>query len=151
MVIIIGIGDMGGPHGQKPTITFTCERSVVYKGSLNINIENESNKQGKGRLIRVKKCEYEFTLKSVKLAIDDDWMLVVKCDIIIVAHNISNNIFFVGCLSEEEISMLVKMSKNNLNPKNILNSLKHRDELNCSTVRTIYNAKYKHEVKEYGG
>ena len=27
--------------GQKPRITFTCERSEVYSGSLKVTIENE--------------------------------------------------------------------------------------------------------------
>ena len=58
--------------------------------------------------------------------------------------------FFASRLSEEEMSMVVEMLKNSIMPKGILNSLKQRDELNYNTLRIIYNAKYKHRVKEYG-
>ena len=72
MIIKIDKGYMGGPHGQKPRITFTCERSGVYKDSLKTNNINESKKEGEGRLTRTKKCGCLFIFKGVKLTTDDD-------------------------------------------------------------------------------
>ena len=97
--------------------------------------------------MRVKiKCP--FTHKGVKQTTYDDWMLIVKC-----GKNNYNGTqylkrhFFANCLSKEEINMLVEISKNNIKLKEILNSLKQNDELNYSTLRTIYNAKYNYRLQ----
>ena len=99
-----------GPHGRKPRITFTCERSGVYRGSLKTNNRNESKKEEEGKLIRTKKCGCLFTFKGVKLTTNDDWMLVVKCG----RHNHSHiqcleGYSFASRLSEEEMSILVEI------------------------------------------
>ena len=54
--------------------------------------------------------------------------------------------FFANCSSEEEINMLVQISKSNIKLKEILNSLKQKNELNYSTLRIIYNTKYNYRL-----
>ena len=44
--------------------------------------------------------------------------------------------------------MLVDMSKNMVRPNDILVTLKHKSELNVSTIKTIYNARQRHKVAE---
>ena len=72
--------------------------------------------------MRVKiKCP--FTFNGVKQT-TDDWMLIVKC-----GKNNHND------------TQYPEISKGNIKLKEILNSLKQKDELNYNTLRTIYNAK----------
>ena len=47
--------------------------------------------------------------------------------------------------------MLVDMSKSMVRPKEILVTLKQRSELNVTTMKTIYNARYRYKVNERGG
>ena len=80
--------------------------------------------------MRVKiKCP--FTFNGVKQT-TDDWMLIVKC-----GKNNHND------------TQYPEISKGNIKLKEILNSLKQKDELNYNTLRTIYNTKY--NIKEYDG
>ena len=80
--------------------------------------------------MRVKiKCP--FTFNGVKQT-TDDWMLIVKCE--------KNN---------HNDTQYPEISKGNIKLKELLNSLKQKDELNYNTLRTIYNAKY--NIKEYDG
>ena len=44
--------------------------------------------------------------------------------------------------------MLVDMFKSMVKPKEILDTLKQRSEQNVTTMKAIYNARYKHKVHE---
>ena len=55
---------------------------------------------------------------------------------------------FAGRLNETETGLLVDMSKSNVKPKDILYTLKTRDEHNATTMKTIYNARHKYKIKE---
>ena len=88
-----------------------------------------------------KNCECPFRLKCKKLSIDDDWMLEVVCGV----HNQSaaNHLeghSFAGRLSEEEYLLLNDMSKSNARPKDILVTMKQRDPLDTTTMKSVYNA-----------
>ena len=58
---------------------------------------------------------------------------------------------YVGRLSEEELTVLIDMSKSLVKPMNILHTLKNRDLNNTSTMKTIYNARHKYRVAEMAG
>ena len=58
---------------------------------------------------------------------------------------------FVGRLSEEETSLLVDMSKSMVRPKEILVTLKRKDALNVTTMKTIYNVRHRNNVIEKAG
>ena len=77
------------------------------------------------------KIKCPFTFNGVKQT-TDDWMLIVKC-----GKNNHND------------TQYPEISKGNIKLKEILNSLKQKDELNYNTLRTIYNTKY--NIKEYDG
>ena len=51
----------------------------------------------------------------------------------------------------KKVSILVDLSKNNVRPKEILHTLKTRDTFNVTTMKMVYNARYKYKVRELGG
>lgn len=139
-VIVIKTSDAGG-QGKKPRIVLACERSGYYR-------DTRKNKEKKMK-VGTKKCGCPFALKGKKLSTDDDWMLNVVCG----AHNhlASEHLeghSYAGRLSKEETSLVVDMSKSMVRPKEILVTLKQRDALNVTTMKTIYNARHRHKVIE---
>ena len=48
---------------------------------------------------------------------------------------------FAGRLSEEEERFVVDMSKSLVRPRDISHTLKQRNKLNISAMRTVYNAR----------
>ncbi|KAK3189410.1 hypothetical protein Dsin_028971, partial [Dipteronia sinensis] len=87
-----------------------------------------------------------------KLASDDNWALKV----INGQHNHPaaqhlEGHSFARRLTKEEVNMLIDMSKSEVKPKNILHTLQNRDIHNVSTMKTIYNARYKYKVVEQAG
>ncbi|XP_034218932.1 uncharacterized protein LOC117630298 [Prunus dulcis] len=54
---------------------------------------------------------------------------------------VSSRSFIWGRLSEEENALLVDMSKSLVKSRDILVTLKDRDAMNVSTMKTIYNAR----------
>ncbi|XP_028070434.1 uncharacterized protein LOC114272918 [Camellia sinensis] len=83
---------------------------------------------------------------------DDDWMVDVACGM----HNHApakhfEGHSFAGRLSEEEKSLLVDMSKSMVRPKKILVTLKQKDALNVTTMKTIYNVRHRNNVIEKAG
>ncbi|XXG45522.1 hypothetical protein AAC387_Pa02g0586 [Persea americana] len=136
-----------GVDGRKHIIVFSCERSGTYRGSSKVFQKKCPNKvTGK------KKCNCHFALKGRKLATDDDWMVTVICGV----HNHPNakhleGHSLVGRLSEDELTVLIDMSKSLVKPRNILHTLKKRDLNNTTTMKTIYNARHKYRVAEMAG
>jgi len=69
-------------------------------------------------------------------------------------HYLAENLkihFFAGGLSEEEEKLVVNLSNTLVRSRDILNILKQRNNLNVSTLRTVYNARHKFKVVEYAG
>jgi len=67
-----------------------------------------------------------------------------------VAENFEGH-SFAGRLSEKEEKLVVDMSKTLVRPRDILHTLKQKNNLNASTLRTVYNARKKHIIVEYAG
>ncbi|XP_028064968.1 uncharacterized protein LOC114268068 [Camellia sinensis] len=117
-VIVIKTSDYGDGH-RTPRIYLTCERSGQYRAHKKLK-GDDSNKTIV-KLTGTKKCGCPFELRAHKLMADDDWMLDVACGM----HNHAPAKHFEGHsfaerLFEEEISLLVDMSKSMIRPKKIL-------------------------------
>ncbi|KAH9750386.1 protein FAR1-RELATED SEQUENCE [Citrus sinensis] len=153
LVIVIKRSDVN-VIGRRPRIIFACERSGAYpKRSTSMSKQNNDlEKKKRPNAIGTKKCGCPFLLKGQMLANNQDWMLKVICGL----HNHHSAQYleghsFAGRLTNEEVSILVDLSKNNVRPKEILHTLKTRDTFNVTTMKTIYNARYKYKVRELGG
>ncbi|XP_028126433.1 uncharacterized protein LOC114323158 [Camellia sinensis] len=148
-VIVIKTSDYGGSH-KTPRIFLACERSGQYRAHKKLEGDDSSKKIVK--ITGTKKCGCLFELRARKLMADDDWMVDVACGI----HNHApakhfEGHSFVGRLSEEETSLLVDMSKSMVRPKEILVTLKRKDALNVTTMKTIYNVRHRNNVIEKAG
>ena len=134
-------------EGRKTRMNFACERSGAYRHKY-----KEATTPKRPKATGTKKCGCPFLLKGQKLESDDDWILKVVCGV----HNHAAAQYFeghsfAGRLNETETGLLVDMSKSNVKPKDILYTLKTRDEHNATTMKTIYNARHKYKIKELAG
>lgn len=139
----------GGAVRRKSSLTLRYERSGRYR------VDNRSKNVCVGAEVKevgTKKCECSFRLKDKKLSTDDDWMLEVVCGM--HNHSAVNHLechSFADRLSKEEYSLLKDMSKSNTRPKYILVTMKQRDPLNTTTMKSVYNARHKYKLEENGG
>ncbi|KAI5335897.1 hypothetical protein L3X38_026031 [Prunus dulcis] len=135
IVFVIKRSDYGGEDKRTPQVILACEKSGNYK----------SCKSSETTDIRL-------DANSVNIGDGDDWKLEVVCGI--HNHPISEYLqghSFVVRLSEEEYALLVDMSKSLVKPRYILVTLKDRDAMNVSTMKTIYNARIRNRTKEFAG
>lgn len=148
-VINILKSDSGGAMRIKSSWTLGCERSGRYR------VDNKSKNVYVSVDVRgadTKKCECPFRLKGKKLPTDDNWMLEVVCGV--HNHSVANHLeghSFASRLSEEEYSLLKDMFKSNVRPKDILITMKQRDPLNTTTMKSVYNVRHKYKLEENGG
>ena len=84
------------------------------------------------------------------MSYDAGWVLIVACGVHLLIEHLKGH-SYAGRLSEEETKLVIDMSKTLVRPRDILNTLKQRDNNNVSTIRTIYNARKKFRITEYGG
>ncbi|XP_028100083.1 uncharacterized protein LOC114299515 [Camellia sinensis] len=145
-MIVIKTSDYGGGH-RTPRIFLVCERSGQYKAHKELKGDDSSKKIVK--ITDTKKCGCPFELRTCKLMANDDWMVDVACGM----HNHAptkhfEGHSFAGRLSEEETSLLVDMSKSMVTPKEILVTLKRKDALNVTTMKTICNVRHRNNVIE---
>ena len=93
-----------------------------------------------------------FCFERAKVATDDDWMVTVICGV----YNHPNTQHLEGHLyarrlSEEELTILIDMSKSLVKPRIIMHILKKRDLNNTITMKTIYNDRHKYSVAKMAG
>ncbi|CAL5350393.1 unnamed protein product [Camellia sinensis] len=146
---VIKTSDYGGGH-KTLRIFLAYERSGQYRAHKKLKANDSSKKNVK--ITGTKKCGCPFELRARKLMANDDWMVDVACGM----HNHApakhfEGHSFVGRLSEDEISLLVDMSKSMVRPKEILVTLKRKDALNVTTMKTIYNVRHRNNVIEKAG
>jgi len=81
------------------------------------------------------------------LSHDKGWVLLIACGIhnYSAAENLEGH-SFTGKLSEENEKLVINMSKALVRSRDILNTLKQKNNL---ILRTVYNAKKKHRIVEY--
>ncbi|BFG22361.1 hypothetical protein CerSpe_086350 [Prunus speciosa] len=157
IVIVIKKSDYEGEGKRRPRVILACEWSGNYKScksSKTTDIRSDANSDMKkcARDTGTKKCGCSFLLKCVNIGDVDDWKLEVVCGV--HNHPISEYLqghSFVGRLSQEENALLVDMSKSLVKPRDILVTLKDRDAMNVSTMKTIYNARIRNITKEFAG
>ncbi|CAL8994263.1 unnamed protein product, partial [Prunus brigantina] len=157
IVIVIKRSDYGGEGKRRPRVILACERNSNYKScksSETTDIRSDANSDMKkcARDTGTKKCGCPFLLKGVNIGDGDDWKLEVVCGV--HNHPISEYLqghSFVGRLTEEENALLVDMSKSLVKPRDILVTIKDRDAMNVSTMKTIYNARIRNRTKEFAG
>ncbi|XP_038711828.1 uncharacterized protein LOC120006021 [Tripterygium wilfordii] len=122
-----------------------CERGGNYR-----SLKNSTKLTGS------KKCNCPFRLKRMKLETNDDWMIRVLSGI----HNHPATVYmeghsFAGKLSTEENNIMIDMSTNLVEARNILSTLKSKDPENVSTIKKstmlaksieLYNIIYGKEI-----
>ncbi|BBG95640.1 Myzus persicae-induced lipase 1, partial [Prunus dulcis] len=140
LVIIIKNSDAGGAGNKKPRIKFCCEKGGVYKRKIDENVHKKRRLRSSG----TKKCGCPFLLRGVSLGDNDEWKLEVVCGV----HNHDAAKSNARRLSEEEKALLVDMSKSLAKPKDILRTIKQKDGLNETTMKTIYNVRQRLKLKE---
>ncbi|KAI5332645.1 hypothetical protein L3X38_022774 [Prunus dulcis] len=162
-VIIIKRSDIGGAGKFKTgRILFCCERGgqfrkkkVVESDSKTIHKLDQSSNPPKKKSVKstgTKKCGCPFSLKGVNYGPRDAWQLEVVCGV--HNHHAALNMeghSYAGRLTVEENLLVVGMSKSLARPNDILYTLKRRDRLNVTTMKTIYNARQKNRVIEKAG
>ncbi|XP_028077088.1 uncharacterized protein LOC114279098 [Camellia sinensis] len=78
-------------------------------------------------------------MRAHRFTTHDERTLTVVCGL----HNRHS---YAGRLSNDEKALLMDMSKSMVRPKEILVTLKQRDALNVSTLKTIYNVRHRNRV-----
>lgn len=146
--IIIILSSQSQIGGRKARLRLGCERSGMYKSSKNITKIDRTPRSGTG----TKKIGCPFLLQGLKLENEDDWLLKSVCGY----HNHPpaqqlEGHSFAGRLNKEEESWVCDMSKNMIKPRNILMTIKNKNEENVSTIRTIYNVRHRHRLVEKAG
>ncbi|XP_058217748.1 PKS-NRPS hybrid synthetase cheA-like [Rhododendron vialii] len=147
---------------RRPRMRFACERGGKFRPFINKakdkggNVkENGNGKEAKAKKIArvtgTKKCECPFQLRCVKGL--EGWTVTV--------YNGNHNHppakqleghAYPARLSLEQSNMLVDMCVSSLStPREILSLIKGKDEFNVSSIKTIYNARYKHGFKDRAG
>ena len=137
------------PKSRAPRMRFGCERGGWYR--------KHEKKYDEGKVVKrmsnstgTKKCGCPFELRCVRG--NDGWKVSVANG----KHNHPSALHmeghaYAGRLSSEETSLLVEMSRSLVKPRDILNSLKHTNSGNTSTIKSIYNARAKYRVQELAG
>ncbi|KAK9121057.1 hypothetical protein Syun_018674 [Stephania yunnanensis] len=118
---------------------------------ISLESRNEEEEE-KGRTqIGTKKCGCPFLI-NIKENADSLWYVTVICGR--HNHDPAKNLddhSFAGRLDKGEQEVVVQMTKGNVKPRDILNTLKQSDVRNVSTMQTIYNARQKVRIEDAGG
>ncbi|XP_028070698.1 PKS-NRPS hybrid synthetase CHGG_01239-like [Camellia sinensis] len=146
-VIVIKTSDYGGGK-ERPRMYLACERSGQYRATK--KLKHDSNNTS--RITGTKKCGYLFDMRAHRFTTHDEWTLTVVCRL----HNHPpaehlKGHSYAGRLSKDEKALLMDMSKSMVRPKEILVTLKQRDALNVSTLKTIYNVHHRNRVVQRAG
>lgn len=91
-------------------------------------------------------------LQGIKLENDDGWSVKVICPM----HNHPSaerleGHSFAGRLTKKEESLVIDLTENMVKAKNILSTLKNKDEKNVTTIKTIYNVRNRLRLREKAG
>ena len=154
--VVIVKGSEKAPKKRTPRIRFSCERSGKYRpyvSKAKANGGNVNNANGKimPRITGSKKCGCPFELRGVKGL--EGWTLNVVNGT--HNHNPAKHLEghpYPGRLSVQQRELLVDMSSSSLSkPKEILSVFKAKDPSNVTTIKSLYNARYKHRFEERAG
>ncbi|XP_028116456.1 uncharacterized protein LOC114314191 [Camellia sinensis] len=146
-VIVIRTSDYGGGR-KRQRIYLACERSGKYRSRKKLKDDSKDLLKQTG----TKKCKCPFDLNVYKLKTNDKWILNIVCGLhnhLATEHLQGHS--YTGRLSANEKSLLVDMSKSLVRPKEIHITLKQRDALNMSTMKTVYNVRHRYRVLQEAG
>jgi len=91
----------------------------------------------------IRKCDCSFKLRGKPIKGGEGWVLKVICGL--HNHELANTLVghpYVGRLRPDEHALVVDMTKSRVKPKNILFTLKEKNEDNVTTLKQLYNTKY---------
>ncbi|CAL5362691.1 unnamed protein product [Camellia sinensis] len=147
LVIVIKTSDYGGGK-KRPRMYHACERSGQYRATKKLKHDGNNT----SRITDTKKCGCPFDMRAHRFTTYDEWTLTVVCGL----HNHPpaehlEGHSYAGRLSKDEKALLMDMSKSIVRPKEILVTLKQRDALNVSTLKTIYNVRHRNRVVQRAG
>ncbi|XP_028111262.1 uncharacterized protein LOC114309680 [Camellia sinensis] len=125
-----------------------CERSGQYRATKKLKHDGNNT----SRITSTKKYGCLFDTRAHRFTTHDEWTLTVVCGL----HNHPpaehlEGHSYAGRLSKDEKALLMDMSKSMVHPKEILVTLKQRDVLNVSTLKTIYNVRHRNRVVQRAG
>ncbi|KAF8388613.1 hypothetical protein HHK36_027290 [Tetracentron sinense] len=131
-----------------PRVFLGCDRSGSYREK-----QASSTRMKKGiRRSSTKRCGCPFSLKAKKVNGLDQWKVEVVCGV----HNHKGSSYleghsFAGKLNMEQKKILKDMSRVGIKPRDVLRTIKKKDPINVTTIRTIYNARAAIRLEELGG
>ncbi|KAI5443694.1 ADP-glucose phosphorylase [Lathyrus oleraceus] len=134
--VIIQRSDNGGTGkkkiGRKTTVILGCERSGKYR----------QYKDALARKTGTKKCGCPFRLRGRPVRNGDGWKVNVVCGF--HNHEVIETAIgstYAGRLSGEEKSLVDDLTRSMVKPKDILQTLKERNEENLTSIKQIYNVR----------
>ena len=144
MFLIIGRSKRSDNCGNG-RVWLICERGGKYRRSRN-KIDVESS-----QFTGTKKCLCSFQLKGIEKT-GGCWILEVKNGF----HNHILGVYRHGYaqaakLSKDEIKIAEKLSKSQVMPKQIHNFFRDKNPTSVSSLKNIYNIRYKFKVEEKEG
>ena len=84
----------------------------------------------------IRKCDCSFKLRGKPIKGGEGWVLKVICGL--HNHELANTLVghpYVGRLRPDEHALVVDMAKSRVKPKNILLTLKEKNENNVTTLK----------------
>ncbi|MCI05753.1 galactose-1-phosphate uridyltransferase-like [Trifolium medium] len=134
--VIIQRSDNGGSGkkkiGRKTTVILGCERSGRYR----------QYKDALARKTGTKKCGCPFRLRGRPVRNGEGWKVNVVCGF--HNHEVIETAIgstYAGRLSGEEKSLVDDLTRSMVKPKDILQTLKERNEENLTSIKQIYNVR----------
>ncbi|GAU15779.1 hypothetical protein TSUD_235950 [Trifolium subterraneum] len=137
--IIVRRSDNGGDKSRKPFFLLECERSGKYV---------PPKKKLKADSTGTRKCGCPFRLRGYYAKETKLWHMTVVNGI--HNHELDTELeghLVAGRLKPEETLLVNEMTKNLVQPRNILSTLKERDPENTMSSKQCYNARYRHKAK----
>jgi len=131
-----------GAQGRKTYVLLGCERSGKYrkyKTDLEVSITG------------TRKCDCQFRLRGKPIKGGEGWVLKVVCGL--HNHELANTLVghpYAGRLQLDEHALVVDMTKSRVKPKNILLTLKEKNEDNVMILKKLYNTIYTYK-RSVGG
>ncbi|KAK8923744.1 hypothetical protein KSP39_PZI019685 [Platanthera zijinensis] len=129
----------------KPRVILGCDRSGFPRSSQNKRWVKKNLRKTSS-----KRCGCPFSLQGQRDEMNE-WRLDVRCGfhnhdfVNLEAHS------YAGRLDEDEQKIVHEMYASGVKPRKILAALKKRNASNTTSLRTIYNEKFKMYRKELGG
>ena len=134
VVVILRSDKATRAQGKMTYVLLGYERSGKYrkyKTNLEVSITG------------TRKYDCPFRLRDKPIKGEEGWVLKVICRL--TNHELANTLVshpYAGRLRPNEHALVVDMTKSQVKPKNILLTLKEKNEDNVTTLKQLYNTRY---------